>query len=796
MYCEGEHNTLHRLQSEIEMCLKQTQPEKKSDSPEPLNKWIVPFERSIRFTGRESELNELQDMLFAHDQFAKAAVSGLGGVGKTQLALELLYRIKEKHYSYTAIWVHATSMESLNQGYYAIAQQLGIRDSRSKEVDFKQLVQDYLSKDSAGHRIMVYDNADNIDMGSRSRNGRAIITTRNRKVVVKLAHQNVTELSRISEGLAFRMLRNLLIQIDLIDSGLTDAKTMTAWLCHLPLAIAQAAAYVNKNGVAVADYLAVLDGQEEDILELISEEFEDVLRYYDVKNPITTTWLVSFRQIQQRDALAAEYMFFVACIDYKDFPQLLLSPGSSRKKEVDAIGTLSAYTFVSRHSEALSIDLHRLVHLTIRNWLRNEDTLVEWSCRTVARLEEVFPDHGHRNKAVWRMYLPHARYVLDSALVAKDNTNRINLEWKLALCYYSDGRFDEVETFFQEVVDFRTSMLGPEHAYTLKSMAKLALTHNAQSRFQESRTLGVKVMEIQKRVLGEEDPDTLSTMSHLAMTYSDLSQWKEAEALELQTMELRMRFLGEEHPETLVGMSNLVYLYNCQGWWGKAEGRGKRTITARKKVLNDDHPETLLSIGDLTHTYNNQGRYKKAEELLTHVVNVRVRTLGKEHPYTLSGMSNLAVSYHNQNWLDETEALQAHVVAARKTCLGPEHFSTLTSMAHLSLTYHRQGRWAGAERLGLEIIELRKKIMGPEHDHTLTSMTNLASIYLDDGQLSRAEELGLEVLAIRARVLGMDHTHSLASMEYLAATYKKQGRITETEDLKLQVAELRKMTVE
>lgn len=560
------------------MRLQQTQPEMDSESPRPVNNWIVPFERNSRFTDRESELAQLQDLLFANDQFAKVAVSGLGGVGKTQLALELIYRLKEKNENYTAIWIQATSVESLDQGYHAIAQQLGIRDSSNKEADVKQLVQEYLSQERAGHWIMVYDNADDIDMWTdksdrlvdyipRSKNGRVLFTTRNKKVGVKLAHQNVMEVSQMSEDSAVRMLRNQLIQKDLVDSAPAHAKTMAAWICHLPLAIAQAAAYVNENSITLAEYLALLDSQEKDIIELLSEEFEDDARYYDTKNPVATTWLISFRQIQQRDPLAADYLFFMACIDHKDIPQLLLPPGSSRKKEVDAIGTLSAYSFITRRSEASSIDLHRLVHLTIRNWLQNENKLVEWSSRAVARLAEVSPHHENMNRALWRMYLPHARYVLESGVVAKDDTSRIDLEFKLAMCYYSDGRFDEAETFFRGVLESRTSMLGPEHPDTLKSMAKLALTHHAQSRFQESKTLGEKAMKAQKKVLGEEHLDTLSTMSHLAMTYSDLSQWKDAEMLELQTMDIRMRVLGEEHPETLVGMSNLVYLYNCQGWW-------------------------------------------------------------------------------------------------------------------------------------------------------------------------------------------------------------------------------------
>ncbi|RYP93273.1 hypothetical protein DL770_000648 [Monosporascus sp. CRB-9-2] len=812
MYGEGRQHALQRLQSEIERQLKNPPPYKLSDLQHPVSQWIVPFERNTRFTDRESELAELENKLFANNQFTKTAVCGLGGVGKTQLVLELLYRVREKDKNYSAIWIQATSMESLDQGYHTVARQLGIRDSGGKDVDIKKLVQDFLNEDTVGQWILVFDNADDIQMwidkaGSetqqsnrlidyipRSKSGRVIFTTRDRKIGVKLAQQNVMEVLKMTEDTAIRMLRNCLIDKNLVDTRPEDAKAMLAWLTHLPLAIAQAAAYINENGVTLADYLALADCQEQEIIDLLTEQFEDDARYSDLKNPVATTWLISFQQIQQRDPLAADYMSFMACVDHKDVPQLLLPPGSSRKQEMDAIGTLSAYSFITRRAEDLTIDLHRLVHLTIRNWLRNKGVLAEWTRKAVARLEEVFPNHEHRNRAMWRTYLPHARHVLESNLIEKDDHSRIDLEWKIALCYFSDGRFDEAEAFFREVMEFRTNVLGAEHPDTLKSVGKLALACHAQSRFPEAKALGLRAMEAQKRILGEDDPETLSTMSHLAMTYSDLSQWKEAEELELQTMELRKRILGVEHPDTLVGMSNLVYLYNCQGWWKQAEELGKQTITARKNVLGVEHPDTLLSIGNLAHTYNNQGRYQEAEELLVQVMNIRIRVLGKDHPHTLSSMSNLGVSYHNQGRWDEAEAIQSQVVAARKALLGPEHFSTLTSMAHLSLTYHSQGRRTEAEELGLQVMELRKKVLGPEHHHTLTSMGNLASIYLD-GQLAKAEELLLQVLAIRIRVLGMEHHHTLTSMEQLAAMYRKQGRLKESEDLETQVAEARNKAV-
>ncbi|KAK2594005.1 hypothetical protein QQS21_008267 [Conoideocrella luteorostrata] len=808
MYGEGRQHALQRLQSEIERQLGN--PRKYTSKPEsqqPGNQWIVPFDRNSRFTGREKELAVLENKLFAADQFAKVAICGLGGIGKTQLVLELLYRAKQKDKNCSAIWIQATSMESLDRGYHAVAQQLGIQDSGGKDADSKKLVQDFLSSDAAGQWLLIFDNADEMQMWidkvgpesrslmdyiPRSKTGRVIFTTRDRKLGVKLAQQNVVEVSKMTKETAIDMLQNCLIDKTLVETRPEDAKELLRWLTHLPLAIAQAAAYINENGITLADYLVLLNCQEQHVIDLLSENFEDDARYPDLKNPVATTWLISFQQIQQRDPLATEYMSFMACIDYKDIPQLLLPHGSSRKQEMDAIGTLSAYSFITRRAVDSTIDLHRLVHLAIRNWLRGKTTLAEWNHRAAKRLAEAIPDHEHRNRATWRTYLPHAWQVLDSKLIARDNPSRVDLAWKIALCYYSDGRFNESAILFQEVMEFRSRALGDEHADTLRSVSKLALAYHSQSRFVEAKTLGLKAMEGQKKILGEDNPETLSTMSHLAMTYSDLSQWKKAEALELQTMELRKRVLGLEHPETLVGMSNLVYLYNCQGWWDQAEQLGKQTITGRKKVLGVEHPDTLLSIGNLAHTYNNQGRYQEAEKLLVQVMNIRIKVLGMDHPHTLSGMSNLAVSYHNQGRWDEAEAMQSRVFEARKIILGPEHFSTLTSMAHLSLTYHSQGRRAKAEEIGRQVLELRQKVLGPDHHHTVVSMSSLASIYSDDGQMAKAEELLLQALATRIRILGMEHHQTLASMEQLAAMYKKQGRLMEAQDLETQVTEAQK----
>jgi Cdc6-like AAA superfamily ATPase len=125
--------------------------------------WIVPFERNSRFTGRQVQLAEVEEKLLSGGN-TRIAIVGLGGISKTQLALELAYQVRDKHRNCAVIWIPATNVESLYQAYVNIARQLGITGCEDMQADVKRLVKNYLSKESAGQWLLVFDNADDINM--------------------------------------------------------------------------------------------------------------------------------------------------------------------------------------------------------------------------------------------------------------------------------------------------------------------------------------------------------------------------------------------------------------------------------------------------------------------------------------------------------------------------------------------------------------------------------------------------------------------------------------------------------
>src|SRR4029077_6425673 len=124
--------------------------------------WMVPFDRNPRFSGRNSELNGLEKVIFSEGKSRKTAITGLGGVGKTQVALELAYQIRDKYPECSVFWITSTSLESIEQAYMNISEQLGIQGVTP--ADAKTRVQAYLSQDDVGQWLLIYDNTDDMDM--------------------------------------------------------------------------------------------------------------------------------------------------------------------------------------------------------------------------------------------------------------------------------------------------------------------------------------------------------------------------------------------------------------------------------------------------------------------------------------------------------------------------------------------------------------------------------------------------------------------------------------------------------
>ncbi|KAI3120553.1 hypothetical protein CBS147326_9437 [Penicillium roqueforti] len=410
---------------------------------------------------------------------------------------------------------------------------LGLQDVKTAEV--KEQVKLYLSTERAGKWLLIFDNADDTDMWlatsdiapaledfiPESEQGYVLFTTRNRKLAMKLAPFNLVPIPEIDKDTAFQILQRALARENLLQDNIA-AGSLLEHLAFLPLAITQASAYIIENSISLATYLGLLEAQEQDAVELLSEDFRDPGRYKDIQNPVIMTWLISFNQIRHQNQLAADYLSFMACINPRNIPQRLLPSQLSEKQKIDALGLLSAYSFTN--SQDAGINMHRLVQIATRNWLRRNGLFSDWIKKVVDRMQEVFPDSYYTNRGIWREYLPHALAVVHEDEFGIKEGHHQELIQNIADCLASDGRYYEAEPLYTELLEWNQEKDGHEHPSTLASMSNLASTYWNQGRWNEAEKLEVQVIETSETVLGVEHPSTLTSMANLASTYRDQGQ--------------------------------------------------------------------------------------------------------------------------------------------------------------------------------------------------------------------------------------------------------------------------------
>ncbi|KAH6699987.1 hypothetical protein BKA61DRAFT_457880, partial [Leptodontidium sp. MPI-SDFR-AT-0119] len=168
------------------------------------------------------------------------------------------------------------------------------------------------------------------------------------------------------------------------------------------------------------------------------------------------------------------------------------------KEEMNALGNLDAYGLINKRQADSSLDVHRLVHLVTRN--------------AVTRPDDLFPYQKHENRSVWRKYLAHAQFALNSPLIDQERKRRIDLAWTVGNCLDSDGRWKEAETFLVQVMGFRRKVLGPNNPDTLTSMNNLPGLYQNQGKYEAAKPLYEETLQLSKKVLCLEHPETLTNI--------------------------------------------------------------------------------------------------------------------------------------------------------------------------------------------------------------------------------------------------------------------------------------------
>ncbi|KAL4894602.1 putative kinesin light chain [Aspergillus ambiguus] len=659
---------------------------------------VIPFRKNPRFAGREDEIRRITDLWLEDHGQRRIALTGLGGVGKTQIALELAYRVRAQDPECSVFWIPCVNQEGVEQAFMNIAQSLGLDASPANA---KTRVKSYLSQADTGKWLLICDNADDIDMWSntddparslneylpRSEQGHVIFTTRNEIRAKELAPFNVISVSEMDPETARAVLLKYLIRPDRLDH-----ETSTLLLQHLtflPLAIVQAAAYINENGISPRDYLTLLQVQAQDML---SEDFQVEGRYPEHRNSVFTTWQISFHQIQRMNQLAADYLSFMACINPRDIPRSILPPAKTPKKKHDALGLLKAYSFINFQDDDC-ISIHGLIQLATRNWMEQSHLLHSWVSKVAHRLSEVLPDGDHANRKICREYLPHSLFLINGSDRKKVQAKQyVDLVRRSAFYLYSDGRYDEAEVLLADAISLQKKINAGTEPSTLASIDKLTHIYRHQGRWEESKNLQRKMLKACRRILGPGHPDTLMSVNDLAMDYWSQGLLKDAESLLKWVVEAQKQSSRSESLDIVFSTANLALVYQDQRRYKEAEELQTQAFEERKARFGLQDSSTLISMASLASIYREQGRYKEAEELQTQCTQTTEAVLGPAHLFTQFSKASLASIYRDQGHYEKAKELQTRQLNDSKEIFGLEHPSTMICVANLARTWILLGK--------------------------------------------------------------------------------------------------------
>jgi tetratricopeptide (TPR) repeat protein len=592
--------------------------------------WNIPYPHNPFFLGRESELAQVRHHLQAGQAMALVqpqAISGLGGIGKTQLALEYAYRYRQDYQ--VVLWARAESIDALVSSYIAIATLLQLPEREAKEQDIiVQAVKIWLQT----HRdwLLILDNADELtllpDFLPPILGGHLLLTTR-AAATGRLAHRLEIEVLPPEQGALFLLRRAKFIppDADLSCASPQERKLavqISEQLGGLPLALDQAGAYLEETGVDLAGYW-----------HLYQQHWTDLLRQHrglvaDHPMPVATTWLLSFQKVEEKNVAAAELLRLCAFLSPDAITEEILTVGSSLLGPVlapvaadalllnQAIETLRAYSLVKRNPQRRTLTIHRLVQVVVKDELDGVQRK-NWAERATLAVNAAFPKSEYGTWSQCERLLPHA----------------------LLVAQY-------IET---------DKIIGEEAGHLLH---KVATYLKDRAHYQQAKPLYQRALVIREQVVGSQHPDTATSLNDLAILYREQCEYEQAEPLYQRALTIREHVLGPLHPDTAATLDNLAGLYRKQKKYEQAEAFFLQALAIKELTLEPQHPYIASTLNNLALLYHEQEKYEQAEPLYRRALAIRERRLGPQHPYTTTTLQNYAFLLRRMRRSDEADILE------------------------------------------------------------------------------------------------------------------------------------------
>lgn len=799
--------------------------------------WYVPYQRNLFFTGRKHILENTYNQFFCTKESFNPLVqviSGLGGIGKTQMAVEYTYFYQN---SYKAIlWINADTNDNFINDLVNIANLLHLTEDKMQEQNFiVQAVKGWLSTHSSW--LLILDNIQNVDIYSSflsiANNGHILITTNNQTVGPATNYIHLEKMS-IEEGiiLLLRRSKTILTEIALdkiLENDLVAAKSIVSEVDGLPLAIEQAGAYVEETACGLPHYLNLYKKFRSILLK---RRGQPVLLH---PASVTTTFSISFEKVQKENPVAADVLRSCAFLNSVSIPEeifltnTLFSESNFHSRinndlEFDEIiGILRSFSLINRHVSSSTFSIHRLVQEVLRD-LMDKEMYDNWQKSVVTSVISMFPVEDVQNWDLCQRLLPHALTCLEWI-----KYDALDIPWlhksliKVGLYLHERGQYQKAEMVFQNILDMCIKIHGRVSHETASCLNNLAVTSLALGKYKQAKSSCEDALAIFKQILGRMHQLTATATYNLAYLYDNSGKYDQAEAFYKEAQDIYEGLRGPEDLETTKCMHSLTMLYVKQRKYEQAEQILQKVLEIRSKLLGTKHPLIALSFNDIAGLYEQQGKYEQAEVYLQKALEINEFLLG-EHPNVATNLLNLAGHYAKQGKYNQSKPLFQRAIQIYEQVLGVEHIDIARAFNNYAFLlseqderedarllykkaltiykYHFQGNHP--ETLSIlnsliqvcinlgrsieaqkYIIEMQELTYGNKHPILASSLNNLALHYKQKKQYQEALVYYKQALAIDEEIYGSKHLEVAIDLNNLAGVYEDQGRYEEAEQTML-----------
>jgi len=712
--------------------------------------------------GREELLAALHDRLVGGDGAWPRilALYGMGGAGKTSLAVEYAYR----HQAGVSIaWQFAAEdRATIQAGFAALATLLGASGGPLDPRDPVASVHAVLA-DRPRPWLLIFDNAS--DPASVNEflppagPGRVLITSQHGLWPPGQGLEVPVLGTEVAAG--FLMTRTG-------DPDRKMAAELAAALGGLPLALEQAGAYMQATGSTLAEYVVLFRERRAELLERGEPSGHELT--------VTATFALAFSRLTRDAPTAVDLLRLLACLAPAPAPLRLLSAagipvqadtavvGALKRifdpvSVLDAVAALRRYSLVTPAGDGMVL-VHRLVQAVTLDQMPL-DLAAAWQHAVAALVEAAIPADPQppENWPACAALLPHAQITL---------ANESDGMTRLANFIGFSGNYVAARDLQQKVADSRKRAFGPEDPRTLDALGDVTAWVWKVGDSAAARDMLAKLLPIRERVSGPEDPTTLRTRLNLAYLTGMTGQAAAARDQYAALLPVRERVLGPEHPETLITRAMLAMWTATAGDPAAARDMLAKLLPIRERVSGAEHPDTIQVRGNLAHLTGMTGHPAAARDQYSELLPVFEKRLGPEHPDILIVRFNIARWTGEAGNPDAARDMLAELLPVRERVSGAEHPDTLRVRDFLARWTGEVGNPDAARDMLAELLPVRERVSGAEHPDTLRVRDFLARWTGEAGDPEAARSQYAELLPVFERVLGVEHPDTVTVRESLA----------------------------